>query len=660
MTRSRLGMPNIRTVIAFVHDIAAAAAAWALAYTFRFNFDIPPLYQQSLFRTLPWILPVHAVAFLRFGLYRGLWHYASLPDLRRILLAVLTAATAVPMMLLLLQIHRDIPRTVLLLAPILLLFIMGGSRLAYRLWKEHRLYGPKKTQGNLVLVLGANDGAISLVKELSRSTQWCVAGLLDDDPRKRGLILHGSKVLGGISDLPALARELDVAHAIIALPSGPDRRHARRTRGGDRRHPDRLHRDRRRALEVCSSAGVKALIAPSYDDLISGKVTVSQIRNVELEDLLKRDLVVLDDDKLNDLLARKTVLVTGAGGSIGSELCRQIARFEPRRLILFELNEFALYKAEQEFRAHFPDLSMVFLIGDIKDRHRVSQALSRYRPALVFHAAAYKHVPLMEQENAWQAILNNAWGTYVLGQAAIEHGVDKFVLISTDKAVNPTNVMGASKRLAEMICQALQQLARQGRPEGQVRHTCFVMVRFGNVLGSTGSVIPKFREQIAKGGPVTVTHSEVTRYFMSIPEAAQLVLQAGLMGGREGGGEVFVLDMGEPIRIADLARDMIRLSGLDEEDVKIVYNGLRPGEKLYEQPLAEDEDTLPTPHAKLRIAQPRQADAQWLGQLVEWMDRHPVLDDRTVREELAQWVPEYRPQANDAVPPEHGINQTKA
>jgi FlaA1/EpsC-like NDP-sugar epimerase len=287
---------------------------------------------------------------------------------------------------------------------------------------------------------------------------------------------------------------------------------------------------------------------------------------------------------------------------------------------------------------------MAFTIGDVKDQARLGQIFSRYRPGVVFHAAAYKHVPLMELENAWQAVLNNVLGTYVLAQASIEHGVEKFVLISTDKAVNPTNVMGASKRLAEMVCQALQQSVAGLLTRGNgLQVPGFVMVRFGNVLGSAGSVIPKFREQIEKGGPITVTHSEITRYFMSIPEAAQLVLQAGLMGGNNGSGEIFVLDMGEPVKIADLARDLIRLSGLSENDIQIVYNGLRPGEKLYEELLADDENTLPTPHPKLRIAQARQIEKQWLNDLLAWLHEHPVLSDEEVKQELKKWVPEYSP-----------------
>jgi FlaA1/EpsC-like NDP-sugar epimerase len=314
--------------------------------------------------------------------------------------------------------------------------------------------------------------------------------------------------------------------------------------------------------------------------------------------------------------------------------------------VLFELNELALYNIEQEFSCSFPDMPMVFAIGDVKDYPRLAQVFAQFRPTVVFHAAAYKHVPLMEQENTWQAVQNNVMGTHVLARTAVEYGVEKFVLISTDKAVNPTNVMGASKRLAEMVCQALQQpvsSSRKNDHSDKEQKTRFVMVRFGNVLGSTGSVIPKFHEQIAHGGPVTVTHPEITRYFMSLPEAAQLVLQAGLMGGKNDSREIFVLDMGEPVKIADLARDLIRLSGLSEEDIKIVYSGLRPGEKLYEELLADDENTLPTHHAKLRIAQACTVDAQWLAELMAWLDEHPVLSDAEVKQGLAKWVPEYSP-----------------
>lgn len=381
-------------------------------------------------------------------------------------------------------------------------------------------------------------------------------------------------------------------------------------------------------MDICAASNVETLTVPSFDDLVSGRVSISQVRRVEVEDLLGRDPVELDDAGLHELMSGQTVMVTGAGGSIGSELCRQIARYQPEMLVLFELNEFALYKLEQEFREALPQLRIVCVIGDVKNAARVSGILNRYRPSVVFHAAAYKHVPLMEWGNVCEALANNVIGTYTVATACKASGVEKFVLVSTDKAVNPTNVMGASKRLAELVCQGLQD------PVG----TRFVMVRFGNVLGSSGSVIPKFREQIAKGGPVTVTHPEVTRYFMSIPEASQLVLQAGLMGQ---GGEIFVLDMGEPIKIANLAKEMIRLSGFEDGEIKIVYTGLRPGEKLYEELLADDEQSLPTPHSKLRIARARTADSEWVSGLLRWVESAATMDEHTVKQDLKLWVEEY-------------------
>jgi FlaA1/EpsC-like NDP-sugar epimerase len=616
---------NIRQIIAMIHDFAAAITAWWLAYLFRFNFDIPLDHMAVLKQTLLWVIPIQVTAFLVYGLYRGVWRYASLPDLRRILLAVLTATAAVPLMLFLLQISVGVPRSILLLDPILLLLMMGGSRLIYRVWKEGQLYGLKNLQGTPVLIMGSGDAAVSLIKELGRSKKWRVVGMLDDDPRRYRMILHGSKVLGKIKKLPALTKKLGVTHAIIAMPSSS-------------------HSARRHALEMCSAAGVQALTVPSYDDLISGKVTVSQIRKVELDDLLGRDPVTLDNAGLRDLLTGKTVLVTGAGGSIGSELCRQIAKFAPTSLVLFELNEFALYNIEQEFRRDFPNMPMAFMIGDVKNSSRLTQVFEQCRPTVVFHAAAYKHVPLMEEGNAWQAVLNNVLGTHVLAQTAVTYGVERFILISTDKAVNPTNVMGASKRMAEMVCQAQQQAIFSAGKNSHVDskpEMRFVTVRFGNVLGSTGSVIPKFHEQIARGGPVTVTHPEITRYFMSIPEAAQLVLQAGSMGGENLGGEIFVLDMGEPVKISDLARDLIRLSGFSEENIGIVYSGLRPGEKLYEELLADDEHTLPTPHVKLGIAKGRQVDELFLTELLVWLNQYQALSDELVKEGLARWVPEY-------------------
>ena len=511
---------NPRILAAFAHDLAACAVAWFAAFALRFNLEIPAYFADVALESLLWVVLADGAVFWLFGLYRGIWRYASLPDLKRILLAVAVGAATVAALLMMLAIA--VPRSVLILHPLLLVLAMGGSRFAYRAWKEQRLIAPADAAREPVFVIGVGEAAVTLLKDLERSPQWRVRGVFDDDPAKHGRQIQGVTVLGPLAALPARTAELGVKVAIIAMPEA-------------------THGARRRVVDVCREAGLRVMTVPSFDDLVSGRVTVSQIRHVELDDLLGRDPVSLDAAGLKDWLAGRRVLVTGAGGSIGSELCRQLARFNPAGLVLFEANEYALYTLEQEFQQRFPGVALVCAIGDVRDAARVGAVLAAEKPAVVFHAAAYKHVPLMENDNAWQAVENNVAGTRSVARAAIAHGVEKFVLVSTDKAVNPVNVMGATKRLAELVCQALQPA--QG--------TQFVSVRFGNVLGSTGSVIPKFREQIAAGGPVTVTHPEITRYFMSIPEAAQLVLQAGLMGR---GGQIFVLDMGEPVKIVDLAR----------------------------------------------------------------------------------------------------------
>ena len=597
---------NPRTALAFMHDVVAAAVTWIIAFGLRFNLDVPQYYLAIMLESLVWVVALQAAIFWIFGLYRGLWRYASLPDLKRIISAVIVAALALPALFLMLR--MSVPRSVLIFDPILLVMIMGGSRFAYRVWKEQGFSAI--TQGEPVLIIGADETAVTLLKELARNPQWRAAGVFDDDATKVGRQLQGVRILGTLKDVPRYVKRLGVEHAIIAMPAAS-------------------HTLRRRAVKTCTDAGLQVMTVPSYDDLVNGTVTVSQIRHVELDDLLGRDPVVLDTAGLREWINRRVIMVTGAGGSIGSELCRQIARFKPRALVLFELNEFALYGIEQEFRRIHAAIPLVCAIGDVKDRARVEQVIRAHGPSVIFHAAAYKHVPLMESENSWQAVLNNVAGTHVVADVAAQAGVEKFVLISTDKAINPTSVMGATKRLAEMVCQALQE------PQG----TRFVMVRFGNVLGSTGSVIPKFREQIAAGGPVTVTHPEMRRYFMSIPEAAQLVLQAGLMGN---GGEIYVLDMGEPVLIADLARDLIRLSGFSTEEIKVVFSGLRPGEKLYEELLATDEDSLPTPHDKLRIAKARSENGPWLSRLLAWLQSTEAATDDDVRRQLAEWLPEYR------------------
>jgi FlaA1/EpsC-like NDP-sugar epimerase len=609
---------NWRAALAFVHDVCMAGFAWAGIYWLRFNLDLREPFVTDMAFTLAWILPLQAAIFLSLGLYRGLWRFASLSDLQRIVLAAGLGAILIPLVLVMLKLQAVVPRSVLFFYPIVLIFLMAGSRFAYRLWKEHRLYSPLAALGEPVIVVGAGEAGARLTNEMARSRQWRVVGLLDDDVTKLGRSMRNVTVLGPIAELPQWARRYGVRKVILALPSAN-------------------HVVRRRVAELCAGAHVEALTVPAYEDLMSGRTPLTMVRAVELDDLLGRDPVVLDNAGIAEWLGNRIVMVTGAGGSIGSELCRQIARFRPARLVLFEISEAALYEIKTTLVDAFPQLGIVSVVGDVKHASIVDETLAREKPDVIFHAAAYKHVPLMEEMNCWQAVRNNAYGTWVLARAAVAAKVEKFVLVSTDKAVNPTSVMGATKRVAEQVCQSLQDGGTQ-----------FVIVRFGNVFGSAGSVIPRFAEQIGRGGPVTVTHPDITRFFMSSAEATQLLLQAGLQGK---GGEILTLDMGEPVRIVDLARDMIRLYGADPDHVPIVFTGLRPGEKLYEEPLASEEATKPTTHPKLHIAQARAADRDAVRQLVAWCERDRVADDGEVRARMRAWIPEYAPPAGASIKP---------
>ena len=601
--------PNILGLFARAYDLAAVCIAWIFAYLLRFNFDIPPEHFASMWLSLVPVLLVQLISFSVFGLYRGIWRFASLPDLKRILNAVISSALILTTTSFMFHGYIVVPRSVLIISPCLAILLLGGSRFLYRYYKDHELYRFSRTKGDPVIILGAGEAAISLLKELARSDRWQVVGLLDDDNSLHGREILGVRVYGSVDQLKRFTSDLGVGHVIIAMPSA-------------------RHQARRLAIEAANALGLSALTVPPIDDLMSGRLNVSQLRPVDVEDLLGRDAVDLDQTGLIQLIAGQAVLVTGAGGSIGSELCRQIVKYQPKTLICYDLSEYALYVLEQELVG--TSVSFVSIVGDVKNAQRLDQILVKYLPRVVFHAAAYKHVPLMETDNVSEAMLNNVLGTFTLANTCQKNGVEKFVLVSTDKAVNPTNVMGASKRLAEMVIQGLQGSTG----------TRFVMVRFGNVLGSSGSVVPKFREQIAAGGPITITHPEITRYFMSIPEAAQLVMQAGLMGA---GGEIFVLDMGEPVRIVDLAKDMIKLSGFKEGEIAIEFVGLRPGEKLYEELLADDENTKPTPHHKLRIANARVVDAELIQALITWVNETPEMDERAIKQALKNWVPEYVP-----------------
>lgn len=608
---------SLRLPFVILFDLVAMVMAWVGGFLIRFNFVWPAEYVPKMLLGLAVLLPAHVIACRWAGLYRGMWIFASLPDLKRVLKAVgVSAATLVALVALDRSGHGVvIPRSLLVLYPLLLLVLMGGGRAAWRMWKEHRLYGGLIGAGKPVVVVGAGTGGAMLVRELQRSPDWRVVALVDDDRAKWGLELHGQPVAGSIDCLPDVLQSYRAQHVILAMPSA-----AKETLT--------------RAADIATRAGARVLTVPGLEDLMNGHVAINTMRRVEIEDLLGREPVRIDSADVQTMIAGKTVLITGAGGSIGSELCRQIARFAPVRLVLLESSEFALYTIEQWLKQQRPELEAVPLAGDVKDALRLDEIFGTWKPQLVFHAAAYKHVPLMEVGNAWQAVRNNVLGTLNVAEHALRHGAERFVLISTDKAVNPTNVMGATKRLAEMSCEALHS------SRSHTHVTQFEMVRFGNVLGSTGSVIPKFAEQIARGGPVTVTHPDINRYFMSIPEAAQLVLQAAAMGH---GGEVFVLDMGEPVKIVDLARNMIRLSGYGEDEIRIEFTGLRPGEKLYEELLADAEQTRETPHPKLRIARSRPVAETFLDELRLWLAQPGPVADEEVRAGLQRWVPEYEP-----------------
>jgi FlaA1/EpsC-like NDP-sugar epimerase len=459
-----------------------------------------------------------------------------------------------------------------------------------------------------VIIIGSGQNAIAVSKELNLSSDWRVVGMLSNDHSLLGRELAGTRILGAIDEL-AKFKERFSFHKIILASD------------------DLSHKDRREIIQIALSLEIEVLTVPLFGDLVSGRFTNFQIRPIQIEDLLGRDKVDLDNAGLKNLIKHKTILISGAGGSIGSELCRQLITFNPKRLIFVDISEIALYKIEQEF-LNLNFSRGIYLVADVKNNERLKEVFNQFKPEIVFHAAAYKHVPLMETYNVSEAIINNVIGTYHLARIAKEFKVKKFVLVSTDKVVNPTNVMGASKHLAEIICRCLQLKSQ----------TDFVITRFGNVLGSSGSVIPKFHEQIALGGPVTVTHRQMTRFFMSIPEAAQLVIQASLIGK---GGQIYLLDMGEPIKIVDLAKDMIKLSGFNEDDIKIKFTGLRPGEKLYEELLSDSEAIMPTSHPKLKIVSSVNVSEKLVKNLIEWVFSTRTKSEVQIKKELKFWVKGY-------------------
>ena len=602
-----------RQPLSLAVDGLMVAFSWNVTYLFRLGFErwlsARPDYD-------PWVMlgvvAVYLGVFALAGIPRGMWRFAGFGEVKRLTIACLVAGAVCAIVVSMAKLHQ-VPRAVLALHPFITLMAVFGARIAYRMLYEQarsRITG-SDTEVRRAIVMGAGEAAKRLLATIHQQG-WIVLGLLDDDAAKQGARIGGVEVLGPLADVGRAEVIAGATHVIVALPGSSAAR-------------------RRRAVDLAASAGLPVLTVPSMSELQDGSARIERVRTIEPEDLLGREPVVLDEPGVSGLISGKTVLVTGAGGSIGSELCRQIARYGPSRLVLFEQSEFALYQVEQQLAELHPHLPLVRLIGDVKQLAQIEHACLAFRPQLVVHAAAYKHVPLMEDENAWLAVRNNTLGTWHAATAAARCGAERFVLISTDKAVNPTNVMGASKRAAEMV---LSHLATQGHA------TSFVAVRFGNVLGSSGSVIPKFKEQIAKGGPITVTHPEITRYFMTIPEAARLVLQAAALAGS---GEVYVLDMGEPVKIVDLARDLIRLSGHRDGEIPIVFSGLRPGEKLYEELLADADDTLASKHPRLRIARLQErAGDEWMQALLAWLDSvDGATEPAACRRALKRFVPEY-------------------
>ena len=557
-------------------DVGVMSAAYWLAWLLRFEFNIPAVARSVALLTWPCVIALHFVALVGFGIPRMSWRYVDLRDTRRMFLAVLTSSSAVALLRVVQLVpvtSNMIPFSVIAIDFILAFFAIVSVRAAWRVHNEGQDRKKRSVDVDLrrVLLIGAGEAGVIVAREIANRPDLGLhaVGFLDDDPLKQSTSIGGLPVLGKTGDVRVVADRLSVERVLITIANAP----------GD---------DIRRITELCRDAQLDTKIIPGIYEIVGNRVNLSRVREVAIEDLLGREPVKLDEEIVGSSLRSRVVLVTGAGGSIGSELCRQICRFGPERLVLVERYENALFEIHRELASAFPHVPIEPRIADVTDADRMSHVFSSTRPAIVFHAAAHKHVPMMEW-NPGEAVKNNVGGTKLMAHLSDAHEVERFVLVSTDKAVNPTSVMGATKRIAEIYLQAFSQRSQ----------TRFVTVRFGNVLGSAGSVIPIFRQQIAAGGPVLVTHPEMRRYFMTIPEASQLVLQAGAMGV---GGEIFILDMGEPVKIVDLARDLITLSGLrPDDDIEIKFNGIRPGENLFEELSTSDEQATKTTHSKVFI-----------------------------------------------------------
>lgn len=595
------------------HDLLMVVVSWlAAGWIIHRNGSFGIIDSLPLYTELVLVIGVQGLVLWSTGLYKGLWRFASFPDLWNIARA---AAFGTILIITALTIFYGAEvRTVLgsvLIYPAILFLALGLPRMCYRFWKDSRLPDTRNAEGlQRVLVLGAGRSGALLERELRHRGALRVIGFLDDDRRLQGAQVHGVPVLGSIDQLPRISKESGADLAIIAMPSA-------------------TNQQMQQVVEICEKSGIEFRTLPTLNDLGNRATRIDDLKRVAIDDLLGREPVSLVWDSIREGLAGKRVMITGGGGSIGSELCRQIARLNPVELIVIDNSEYALYRIDHELQTHFQDLVFYSVLGDICDSATVEKVVGEYRPDMIFHAAAYKHLPIL-QTQIREAFRNNVLGTMRLAEAAERHGVGKFVLISTDKAVNPANVMGATKRVAEMYCQSMNERSETTR---------YITVRFGNVLNSNGSVVPLFKEQIARGGPVTVTHPEISRYFMTISEASQLIMQAAVLGS---GGEIYVLDMGEPVKITYLAEQLIRLSGKEPgQDIQIVYTGLRPGEKLFEELFHELEPYQQTEHEKIFLAQPRHSEWEDLGSILRQAELAVRrYDTRRLRQVLLQLVPE--------------------
>ena len=594
-------------------DIISAIIAALVSIYLRFDGNlIPQNYLSMLVGQLPFFVMITIVSFFLFKLYSRVWRYAGSSEL----LAIVGAnfAGAICWFIFSVLVEAVLPRSIYILTALVLTFFVGGTRLSLRVYSyltSKPQYIQRTQKLNKVLVIGAGDAGAMLAREIERyhSGKRKIIGFIDDDRDKQGKTMFGIRVLGSRYDIEQVVADTDANEIIIAMPS---------VKG----------KEIKEIIDVCKNTNCKLTILPGVYEIIEGTVSVNQLRPVEVEDLLGRDPVKLDTKNVSAYITGKVVLITGAGGSIGSEICRQVAKMQPKKMLLLGKGENSIYEISQELSIEYPQIRKVPIIADVRDEERINGIMDYFHPHVVFHAAAHKHVPLMEYQ-PMEAVRNNVLGTKVVAEAASKNGVETFVMISTDKAVNPTSVMGCTKRVAEMFVQSMNSISE----------TRFAAVRFGNVLGSRGSVIPLFKKQIAKGGPVTVTHPDMKRYFMTIPEASQLVLQAGAMAE---GGEVFVLDMGEPVKIYDLARDMITLSGMiPEVDIEIKFTGLRPGEKLFEELLSAEDGTEATQHKKIFTAMIKCVDKTKLDFQIRRLLEQTTGDN--VVEVFKETVPTYRP-----------------